>query len=469
MAALAARLRGGLGGGEGVAEAEAESLKEKLDRALEVLEEIEALLTRWAKGGEDGLAQVLRWLQSGDYDSEFRGVNGALSDLMDDLRTDIAVRQLAPTPASALRGGAAGGWAAQDAGDRGADLKALPGGLVASAGGLEELRAMAAAQAGGLERLEGLLKARGVPAAELGAALKRDMASLKRAVSATGDRVEAMEDRIVERIEAAMRGGPAGSRAASGGAAPVAMPRYILRPGAVRVTGELIGRGGYGNVYRGVMNGTTDVAAKVLSMAAPPRYLLKELNREAAVMSELRHPNVVALYGLLVGGERIALVMELCRGGCLADLLADSGRTLDFGQTLRLALGTAAGVGYLHGLESPIVHGDLKAKNVLLSVDHSGQMTPKLCDFGLSKVKKAAGGGGSTSALAGLIMGGGAGGAVGGTLGWAAPELLKEAAYSPEATRETDVYALGVTLWEVFTRQQPYARMADAQVPLSRF
>ena len=158
----------------------------------------------------------------------------------------------------------------------------------------------------------------------------------------------------------------------------------------------------------------------------------------------------------------MALVMELCRGGCLADLLADCSQELPPVQRVRLALGTAAGVMYLHSLESPIVHGDLKAKNVLLG----GDRTPKLCDFGLSRVKRAAGGASTASALAGLLGGGGggpgaAGGPVGGTLGWAAPEMLKETAYCVEATSQTDVYALGVTLWEIFTRQQPYSSMRD--------
>ena len=273
MGALAGRLRAAGGGAE--AEAQAESLKDKLDRTLEVVEEAEALLGRWAKGGDEGLAQVLRWLQSGDHASNFKGVNSALSDVLDDLRTDLAVRQLAPE-AGALRAGAADSWAAQDAGDRSMDLRQLPAGLVAAAGGVEELRQLAEAdpRARSLEGLQRLLRAGGVPAAELSAALRRDMASVKRAVSATGSKVDALEVNL-EMLIAELRagGGTRPPSRAGGGSGGRPLPRYIMRASQVRITNQLIGRGGYGNVYRAVMDGTSEVAAKVAAAKPLPPLL----------------------------------------------------------------------------------------------------------------------------------------------------------------------------------------------------
>jgi len=148
------------------------------------------------------------------------------------------------------------------------------------------------------------------------------------------------------------------------------------------------------------------------------------------------------------------IVMELCEGGSLSDALRDPDVAwLDACEMSRIAAEVATGVAYLHMRDVAIVHGDLKAGNVLLTRDRA----VRICDFGMSEAKDRSRT--MTAAAAGPTASSASGGAAV-TVAWSAPELFKD---QPKSYA-TDVYALGITLWEIYERRVPFGNMPEAAV-----
>jgi hypothetical protein len=241
------------------------------------------------------------------------------------------------------------------------------------------------------------------------------------------------------------------------------LPRLVdttpeLRPEDVQLdTREPLGRGGYGVVLRGTLlaGKTSAVAVKALftsdglaglgpGAAIVPPDVQKQMRREATIMCSLNHPNVLRILGVVP--ERGWIVMELCAGGSLKSLLMDPEEQLDPCTQLRFAVETATGVAYLHMSDVAIVHGDLKADNVLLTWERSC----RLSDFGMSDAKDRSKN----------LTRAGAAGSSGVTVPWTAPEVLA----GEDKTYASDVYALGMTLWEIFERGTPYGRVPEGVV-----
>lgn len=146
-----------------------------------------------------------------------------------------------------------------------------------------------------------------------------------------------------------------------------------------------------------------------------------------------------------------AIVMEYCAGGSLRDVVMDSSRELTLTWKLQTLVGVASGLAYLHEKKPlMVVHGDLKARNILLA---TGDI-PKLCDFGLAKARSETS---ATTAKGAANLG-----STSLTLAWSAPELL--VATRPRVTPQTDIYALAMTIYEVFAREAPFAGVKDAQL-----
>jgi hypothetical protein len=207
-----------------------------------------------------------------------------------------------------------------------------------------------------------------------------------------------------------------------------------------------LGRGGFGVVYRAKLNQTTVVAVKTIFGhgtdpygAVVPADVRKTMMREAKIMCHLNHPNVLRIFGVVP--EKGWIVMELCTGGALSELLLDMGEALDAHTQLRFAAETATGVAYLHLSDVAIVHGDMKASNVLLTTDRS----VRIADFGLAEAKDRSK---TSSRIAGPS---------GFTTRWTAPEILK----GEPKSFASDVFALGMTMYEIFERKRPFGSMTD--------
>lgn len=205
---------------------------------------------------------------------------------------------------------------------------------------------------------------------------------------------------------------------------------------------ERIGAGSFGTVHRADWNGS-DVAVKILIEQDFFEERLKEFIREVAIMKRMRHPNVVLFMGAVMKQPNLSIVTEYLPRGSLYRLLHRAGmrEQLDERRRLRMALDVAKGMNYLHRLNPPVVHRDLKSPNLL--VDKT--WTVKVCDFGLSRLK-------ANTFLSSR--------SAAGTAEWMAPEVLRD----EPSNEKSDVYSFGVILWEIFTLQQPWSGLSPAQV-----
>uniref|UniRef100_A0ACD5UES5 Uncharacterized protein n=1 Tax=Avena sativa TaxID=4498 RepID=A0ACD5UES5_AVESA len=205
---------------------------------------------------------------------------------------------------------------------------------------------------------------------------------------------------------------------------------------------ERVGAGSFGTVYRADWHGS-DVAVKVLTDQGVGEAQLKEFLREISIMKRVRHPNVVLFMGAVTKCPHLSIVTEYLPRGSLFRLIskAASGEMLDLRRRLRMALDVAKGINYLHYLNPPIVHWDLKTPNMLVDKNWS----VKVGDFGLSRFK-------ATTFISSK--------SVAGTPEWMAPEFLR----GEPSNEKCDVYSFGVILWELLTMQQPWSGLGPAQV-----
>ncbi|GKV09586.1 hypothetical protein SLEP1_g21064 [Rubroshorea leprosula] len=200
-----------------------------------------------------------------------------------------------------------------------------------------------------------------------------------------------------------------------------------------------IGRGGYGNVYRGTLANGTIVAIK----RAHERSLQgeKEFLTEIQLLSRLHHRNLVSLVGYCDEEGEQMLVYEYMSNGTLRDhLLGKVKEPLSFAKRLRIALGSSKGILYLHTeVDPPIFHRDIKTSNILLD----SKFVAKVADFGLSRLAPMPDTEGAAPAYVSTV--------VKGTPGYLDPEYF----LTHKLTDKSDVYSLGVVFLELLTGMQP--------------
>ena len=215
---------------------------------------------------------------------------------------------------------------------------------------------------------------------------------------------------------------------------------------------DVIGEGSFGRVWSASWQ-SSEVAVKefVLAQAAfaggamHRRDIIEEIVGEAGIMAYLRHPKILQLYGCSLTAQAIWIVSELCSHGSLRSVLDDASLELGLETRLRMAIDVAEGMLYLHTRDHPIVHRDLKSHNLFVA-EVRGRMHVRIGDWGSARAV-------AMSPDFSRTMTHGVG-----TTCWLAPELIKDA----KGSERIDVYAFGIVLWELATREEVYAALSAA-------
>lgn len=231
--------------------------------------------------------------------------------------------------------------------------------------------------------------------------------------------------------------------------------RRTLAPGDLvaarfRVT-RFLGRGGMGEVYQVddlELGGSLALKTLKPDLAANPEFL-KRFRREVQTARQVTHPNVCRVFDL--GHDPVAgafLTMEYLDGGSLSMKLK-SGRAMEPGEALSIANQMAGGLAAIHA--AGIVHRDLKPANVMLTLGASGAPRAVLADFGLARALEDDSGATQVS-RPGLVMG---------TPEYMAPEQVM----GHSATPASDLYSMGLILFEMATGSRPSRGLGSAPVP----
>ncbi|CAH9113209.1 unnamed protein product [Cuscuta epithymum] len=204
----------------------------------------------------------------------------------------------------------------------------------------------------------------------------------------------------------------------------------------------IIGDGSFGLVYKAKLSSGLQVAVKKLSADAFQGF--REFRAEMETLGKIRHPNIVKMIGYCSAGSDRVLIYEFVKNGSLDQWLhytsacdvAESAQRepLSWETRVKIVKGVAKGLAYMHSLDRPIIHRDIKASNVLLDENFES----RIADFGLARQTEGSHIDVSTQ--------------VAGTMGYMPPEYIHGAA---RATTMGDVYSFGVLMLEIVTGRRP--------------
>ena len=208
-----------------------------------------------------------------------------------------------------------------------------------------------------------------------------------------------------------------------------------------------IGIGGMGAVYKGRhLTFNEFCAIKVVndSIAGDANFL-QRFQTEAVVTRKLRHPNAVRVDDFdYTDDGRPFIVMELVEGRNVGEILQAEG-PLRVARAVRIASQVARALGAAHKLG--FVHRDIKPGNIVLAVDEQGQETAKVLDFGIAKLRQAAGDAQTGMTMTGMVVG---------TPLYMSPEQFMGKKAGEEIDGRTDLYSLGVVLYQMVTARLPF-------------
>ncbi|XP_021286380.1 proline-rich receptor-like protein kinase PERK5 [Herrania umbratica] len=196
---------------------------------------------------------------------------------------------------------------------------------------------------------------------------------------------------------------------------------------------NLLGQGGFGFVHKGVLPNGKEVAVKSLKSGSGQGE--REFQAEVEIISRVHHRHLVSLDGYSIAGDKKMLVYEFLPNKTLEFHLHEKDLPpMDWPTRLKIALGAAKGLAYLHEDCHPrIIHRDIKSANILLDFSFEA----KVADFGLAKLSQD-----NNTHVSTRVMG---------TFGYLAPEY----ASSGKLTDKSDVFSFGVVLLELITGRRP--------------
>ncbi|KAL6078190.1 Ankyrin repeat-containing protein [Balamuthia mandrillaris] len=216
---------------------------------------------------------------------------------------------------------------------------------------------------------------------------------------------------------------------------------WKIDPAALTFTDKL-GAGASAKVYKGLYQGK-EVAIKILKHKfegdGSDARAIRDFEHECEIMSKVSSPYILRFYGSCLEPQ-VCIVVDYCSRGSLYDVLQDETMDITWGRCFKWAHEMVLAIQALHNNDPPIFHRDLKTPNLLLDQDWS----IKVCDFGASRVEKE-----DASTL----------GKLRGTYAYCAPEIY----FKTKFTTKSDVYSIGIILWEFFVRcltgkyQKPYS------------
>jgi len=194
-----------------------------------------------------------------------------------------------------------------------------------------------------------------------------------------------------------------------------------------------LSKGAFGEVWLAEFRGEQVAVKRLLQTKQPSFDEFQDFTSEIQLSASLIHPNIIGFVGVAWSViNNLILVLEFLPGGDLQNFLKRQGDLLSWPHDkIHIAIGLARALQYLHEREPPLIHRDLKSKNVMLT----RTLEPKLIDFGVSREQK-------DDMTAGV-----------GTPYWTAPEVLEGTRY----TQQSDIYSFGVLLSELDTCAIPYS------------
>ena len=214
---------------------------------------------------------------------------------------------------------------------------------------------------------------------------------------------------------------------------------WELLPGDVEIclrpdgTKWLLGKGGFGEVYKGIKDKIDEVAVKEIRLSNTT--INNQFKTEIDMISKLRHKNILQFYGACLRPPTFFMVTELMQQDLFSALRKEKDALLykwsgRYGRDVLCGIG--AGIHYLHSRKPPVVHRDIKSPNILLH-----ENIAKIADVGIARTKLDS----DMTAQRGF------------TIAWAAPEVI----YRRRATEKIDIWGYGIILWEVVTGSLPGA------------
>jgi serine/threonine protein kinase len=204
---------------------------------------------------------------------------------------------------------------------------------------------------------------------------------------------------------------------------------------------ETIGRGAYGSVHKGKHIPTGNVVAlKIINLDTADDDV-GDIQREVALLTQLRDPHITEYYGCYLDGPRVWIAMEYAQGGSVHSLMkASKDDCIEERYTCAIIKEVVAGLSYLHKV--PVIHRDLKSANILVTA----ACKVMLCDFGVSALLT------TVSSKRTTLTG---------TPYWMAPEVIQGvSAYDTKA----DIWSLGIMIYEMIKGMPPHSNLDKFKV-----